>query len=167
MRSNRLIASLLLLAALASPAAAQEQAHLVVGAGVTGFARHNDRVRETTEFASVEYRGTRNLWRGVRPLAGLWVTTHGAAYVHAGLYRDFDLNSRWTATLHFSGGGFARRDGMDLGDTIEFQSGVDLFYRTHDGWRWGMTLRHISNGGLADSNPGTENLGIVLALPLR
>jgi len=159
-------AAAILASACVLPAAADEP-RIIFGTGVTGFARHNDRVRETTEFLSFEYRATPDLWRGVKPLAGLWATTRGAAYVHAGVYRDFNMNSHWTATLHFSGGAFARRDGMDLGDTIEFQSGVDLFYRMENGWRLGATLRHISNGGLADSNPGTENLGVVLALPLR
>lgn len=163
---QRQLAITILLVAIAAPAAAEESARLVLGTGVTGFARHNDRVRETTEFLSAEYRGTRDLYRGVKPLAGALATSKGALYVHAGLYRDFGLNSHWTATLHFSGGGFTRRDGMDLGDTIEFQSGVDLFYRMENGWRLGATLRHISNGGLADSNPGTENLGAVLALPV-
>jgi hypothetical protein len=159
--------AIIVLLAVSAPASAEDPARLVLGSGVTGFARHNDRVRETTGFLSAEYRGTRDLYRGVKPLTGVLVTTHGAAYLHAGLYRDFAMNANWTATLHFSGGAFARRDGMDLGNTIEFQSGVDLFYRMENGWRLGATLRHISNGGLADSNPGTENLGILVALPLR
>ena len=152
---------------LASPVAAQEPTRIVASAGVTGFARHNDHVRDTTEFAGLEIRGRRDLYRGIKPLAGAFVTSNGAAYLHAGVYRDFALGSRWTFTPHFSAGAFARRDGMDLGESLEFQTGLDLFYRINGGWRAGATLRHLSNAGLSDTNPGTENLGLLLALPLR
>jgi hypothetical protein len=167
MNLNQLMAAILLLAAIASPVAAQEPARIVASGGITGFARHNDHVRDTTEFLGLEYRGTRDVFRGVKPLAGGFATSNGAAYVHAGFYRDFGLSSRWILTPNFSLGAFARRDGMDLGNVLEFQSGLDLFYRLDNGWRVGATLRHISNGGLAEINPGTENLGIVLAMSLR
>jgi hypothetical protein len=36
-----------------------------------------------------------------------------------------------------------------------------------NGWRAGATLRHISNAGLADTNPGTESLGLLLVLPMH
>ena len=100
-------------------------------------------------------------------LAGGFASTNGAAYVHAGLYYDFNLAQSWVLTPHFSAGAFTRRDGMDLGDALEFQSGLDLFYRLDNGWRVGATLRHVSNAGLAKINPGTENVGIVLAVPVR
>lgn len=167
MRPNPLIAAILLLAAIASPVAAQEPARLVIGAGVTGFARHNEQVTETTEFLDFEYRGSSDLWRGVKPLAGLGMTTRSVAYARAGLYRDFTLSERWILTPHFSVGAASRRDGTDLGNTIEFLTGLDLFYQLHNGWRVGPTLSHVSNGGLAENNPGVENLGILLALPLR
>ena len=157
------------LALAGSPAHAQsgEPARIVFGAGVTGFARHNEQVTETTEFADVEYRGSTDLWRGVKPLAGVGITTRSAAYARAGLYRDFTLNPRWILTPHFSVGAASRREGTDLGNTIEFLTGLDLFYRLQNGWRLGGTLSHVSNGGLAENNPGVENLGLLLALPLR
>ena len=164
---RRHLATIALLAVIAAPAAAEEPARLVLGGGVTGFARHNEQVRETTEFLDIEYRGSSDLWRGVRPLAGIGMTTRGVGYARAGLYRDFSLNQRWILTPHFSVGAAARRDGTDLGNTIEFLTGLDLFYGLQNGWRVGATLSHVSNGGLADNNPGVENLGILLAFPLR
>ena len=167
MRPNTLLAAGLFLAAIARPVAAQEPAHIVIGAGLTGFARHNEEVRETTEFLDLEYRGSTDLWRGVKPLAGVGMTTQRVAYARGGLYRDFALNPSWILTAHFSVGAAARREGTDLGNTIEFLSGLDLFYRLRNGWRVGATLSHVSNGGLADNNPGLENVGILLALPLN
>ena len=160
-------ATALALAGSLAHAQSNEPARIVLGAGVTGFARHNEQVTETTEFVDVEYRGSADLWRGVKPLAGLGMTTRSVAYARTGLYRDFSLNPHWILTPHFSVGAAARREGTDLGNTIEFLTGRDLFYRLQNGWRVGATLSHVSNGGLAENNPGVENLGILLALPLR
>ncbi|HEY5896684.1 MAG TPA: hypothetical protein VIV54_03910, partial [Burkholderiales bacterium] len=85
MTSTRRIATLVLLAAVSFPAAAEDPARVVIGAGVTGFARHNEQVTETTEFVDVEYRGSTDLWRGVKPLAGVGMTTRSLAYARAGL----------------------------------------------------------------------------------
>jgi hypothetical protein len=167
MKLIQLIAAIAVMASIASPVSAQEPAQAVVSSGVTGFARHNDHVRDTTEFLALEYRGARDLYRGIKPLAGAFATSNGAAYVHAGVYRDFQLSSRWILAAHFSAGAFALRDGMDLGEVLEFQTGFDLSYRMDNGWRAGATLRHISNAGLADTNPGTESLGLLLVLPMH
>ena len=153
--------------ALASPVTAQEPARIVLGAGLTAFARHNEQVRETTAFLDLDYRGSTDLWRGVKPLVGLGMTTQSVAYVRGGVYRDFNLTPSWIFTAHFSAGAAARREGTDLGNTIEFLTGLDLFYRLQNGWRLGVTLSHVSNGGLAENNPGLENLGVLLALPLH
>ena len=164
---RRHLAMIVLMAMIAAPAVGQELARAVLGGGVTGFARHNEQITGTTQFLDVEYRGRTDLWRGVKPLAGVGMTTRSVAYARAGLYRDFDLSRRWTFTPHFSVGAASRREGTDLGNTIEFLTGVDLFYQLSNGWRFGPTLSHVSNGGLAKNNPGVENLGILVALPLR
>ena len=162
-----IIAIALALAGSLAHAQSSEPARLVFGAGVTGFARHNEQVTETTEFADVEYRGSTDLWRGVRPLAGVGMTSRSVVYARTGVYRDFTLNPRWTLTPHFSIGAASRKDGTDLGNTIEFLTGLDLYYGLRNGWRVGATLSNVSNGGLAENNPGVENLGILVALPLR
>lgn len=139
---------------------------LVLGAGVTGM-RHNSHVTDTEEVVSLEYRTSYDLWRGVKPLAGAFYGTDGSAYVHAGVYRDFELSSRWIVTAHFSAGAYGNGDKNDLGGTLEFQSGVDLFYRWEGGWRLGATLRHVSNAGIYDINPGIETISLLVAVPLR
>ncbi len=140
---------------------------LVLGAGATGIFRHNGHVTDTEEVASIEYRASYDLWRGVKPLAGAFAGTDGSAYVHAGVYRDFELSSRWFVTPHFSAGAYSNGNKNDLGGTLEFQSGVDLFYRWERGWRLGATLRHVSNAGIYDSNPGIETVAFLVSVPLR
>lgn len=163
----RALAPFVLLLAVAAPACAQEPPRLVLGAGATGFVRHNGHVHDTEAIASAEYRSRAALAYGLKPLAGAFATGDGSAYVHAGLYRDFDLSSRWIVSPHFSAGLYGRGSRNNLGYGLEFQSGVDLFYRMAQGWRIGATLRHVSNGGLADINPGIETLALVVAVPVE
>lgn len=160
-------ATAILALAMSAPLAAQEPAALVLGAGATGIFRHNSHVTDTEGVASIEYRASYDLWRGVKPLVGAFAGTDGSAYVHAGVYRDFELSSRWIVTPHFSAGAYSNGNKNDLGGTLEFQSGVDLFYRWERGWRLGATLRHVSNAGIYDSNPGIETVALLVSVPLR
>jgi lipid A 3-O-deacylase len=162
----RLAAAVLALA-LSAPVAAQEPPMLVLGAGAGGIIHHNTHVRNTETAASIEYRSSYDLYKGVKPLVGALAMSDGAAYVHAGAYRDFVLSPRWIVTPHFSAGAYGHGDKNDLGGTLEFQSGVDLFYRLERGWRVGATLRHISNAGTGDFNPGIETLAVLVSVPLR
>jgi hypothetical protein len=162
----RILAPIFLLLAVTTQAFAQEPSRLVLGAGATGFVRHNGHVRNTEGIVSAEYRWHARLPYGLEPLAGAFATDDGSAYLHAGVYRDFELSSRWIVTPHFSAGLYGRGSKNDLGYGLEFQSGVDLFYRMARGWRAGATLRHVSNAGLSDINPGIETLALLVAVPL-
>lgn len=157
------IASILLLLAVTAPALAQQ---VLVGAGATGFVRHNGHVRNTEAILSAEYRSRAALAYGLKPLAGAFATQDGSAYVHAGLYRDFQLAPRWTLVPHFSAGLYERGSRNDLGGALEFQTGIDVLYRLENGWQAGATLRHVSNGGIAEINPGIETMALLVAMPV-
>ena len=166
-------AAVFVLATLTAPAAAQDSASLVLGAGASGFFHHNGHVKNTVVTGSVEYRAAGDLssrydiLKGIKPLVGAFAMSDGTAYIHAGVYRDFALAPRWMLTPHFSAGAYSKGDKNDLGGTLEFQSGFDLFYRLDHDWRVGATLRHVSNGGLYDINPGIETLALIASIPLR
>ena len=155
------------LVALTASAVAQEPAHLVFGAGATAVFRHNEHVQDAVGLVSIEYRSGHELFAHVKPLAGAFATSDGGGYVHAGLYRDFTLSPRWVFTPHFSAGIYGHGSKIDLGDPPEYQTGLDLFYRLREGWRAGATLRHVSNGGAGDFNPGIETVALLVSLPLR
>ena len=163
-RQMRLAAAVLALA-MSAPVAAQEP--LVLGTGASGFWHHNSHVRNTVATGSVEYRSSYELFSEVKPLVGAFAMSDGTAYIHAGAYRDFALAPRWILTPHFSAGAYSKGDKNDLGGTLEFQSGIDLFYRLERGWRVGATLRHVSNGGIYEVNPGIETLAVLVSVPLR
>lgn len=158
---------------MSAPVAAQESPTLVLGAGASGIWHHNSHVQHTVETVSIEYRGsrelfsTRELLKEIKPLVGAFATSDGGVYIHGGAYRDFALAPRWIVTPHFSAGAYGKGSKNDLGGTLEFQSGVDLFYRLDHGWRLGATLRHVSNGGIYDVNPGIETLAVLVSVPLR
>jgi len=151
---------------MSAPVAAQESA-LVFGAGVSGMWHHNTHVQHTVEIVSMEYRSDHELLREIKPLVGAFATSDGSGYVHAGAYRDFPFAPRWVVTPHLSVGAYAHGSENNLGGRLEFQSGVDLFYRLDRGWRIGATLRHVSNAGTGDYNPGIETFAVLVSAPLR
>ena len=163
----RFAAAVVALGTLSTPAAAQEPATLVLGAGASGIWHHNSHVQHTVETVSVEYRSGHELFSEAKALVGAVAMSDGSAYLHAGIYRDFALAPRWIVTPHFSAGAYGRGSKNNLGGTLEFQSGVDLLYRLDRGWRIGTTLRHVSNGGIYDVNPGIETLAVLVSVPLR
>ena len=57
-------------------------------------------------------------------------------------------------------------DLLDLGNPIEFNSGVELAYRFAGQSRLGLAFDHISNAGIAKINPGVESLLLVYSYPL-
>src|SRR6267143_4081449 len=153
--------------AMSAPVAAQEPAMLVLGAGVSGMWHHNTHVQHTVEIVSMEYRSDHELLREIKPLVGAFATSDGSGYVHAGAYRDFPFAPRWVVTPHLSASAYAHGSKNNLGGRLEFQSGVDLFYRLDRGWRIGATLRHVSNAGTGDYNPGIETSAVLVSAPLR
>lgn len=168
----RLAAAVIALA-MSAPVAAQQSPMLVLGAGASGFFHHNGHVKNTVVTGSIEYRWGDDLssryefLKDLKPLVGALAMSDDTAYIHAGVYRDFSLAPRWSLTPHFSAGVYSKGDKNDLGGMVEFQSGVDLFYRLDHGWRLGATLRHVSNGGIYDVNPGIETLALLVSVPLR
>lgn len=167
----RFVGGVFLLGALVVPAAAEEPA-LVLGAGgdrhrPSQHQSYNTKVRNSAAELSAEYRSDRDLLRGVKPVARASASSDRQAYAHAGLYRDFALSSRWILSAHISAGLYGRGTKNDLGGALEFQTGLDLFYRLEGGARIGVTARHVSNAGSGDFNPGSETIALLYARPLR
>jgi lipid A 3-O-deacylase len=105
-------------------------------------------------------------WR-LTPAIGLAAMKNGARFVHTDLRRDFWLSERWILIPSFGVGLFKDGEDFSLGQTLEFRSGIEIVYRFHEQWRVGLALFHLSNGGLADRNPGTEALMLSLGVPLQ
>ena len=100
------------------------------------------------------------------PSVGLVVAQNGAYFVYSDLRYDFWLNDKWLLIPSFGLGAFNGSEQLQLGNKLEFRSGIEIAYRFHKKYRLGVAFFHISNGGIADKNPGTEVLVLSLSIPV-
>ncbi|MFN2339289.1 MAG: acyloxyacyl hydrolase [Gammaproteobacteria bacterium] len=100
------------------------------------------------------------------PSVGFAVSDSGANFIYADLKKDFFLTPHWYLTPSFGVGHFNETDQFRLGQALEFRSGLEGGYRFNNDYRLGLAIFHLSNGGLADENPGTEALVRSFTMPL-
>lgn len=150
----------LLGAAWATPAAAQDPSFLSFSVGYFDFNRQKDTAAEV----GVQYRAQEKLWI-FQPMAGGMVTSDGAANVYAGISLDIFFGNRIVLRPSFAPGLYFKGSGHDLGHVVEFRSGVELAYRFDNRARLGLEIYHLSNAHLADENPGEETIALVYSIP--
>lgn len=142
------------------PARAEDPAFLAVSAGYYDINDDYDAFE-----GRVEYRHDRKFWI-FKPFAGVMATSDEAVHGYAGVLVDIYFGRRWVLTPSFAPGVYRDGDGKDLGGTIQFRSQLELSYRFDDRSRLGLSVNHISNASIYDSNPGTESVAITYAIPL-
>jgi hypothetical protein len=104
---------------------------------------------------------------GLVPAVGFAFVDNDATYAYAELKRDFWLANGVVVTPSFGLGRFDPSLDFHLGQALEFRSGLEVAYELRDGYRVGIALFHLSNGGLAEENPGSEVLVASFSLPVR
>jgi len=109
----------------------------------------------------------------VKPLVGAFMTEYYAAMAYAGAKIDYKLG-RLVVTPSLAPGlysyGSDKRGSYDanrkytkkgyskpLGQILEFKSQIDIGFDTGSFGIFSLGLSHISNGDLADYNPGVNN----------
>lgn len=145
----------LVLGGATSPMAAQDDPRYAVSLG--SFDIING---DTAGEAGFEARFAPWRWDLI-PVAGLTVNTDGGGYAFAGVRYDWRFARRWIAAPHFAVTAFEEGDGRDLGSVLEFRSGLEVSYELDDGSRLGLSFYHLSNGGIDETNPGSESLVLV------
>lgn len=165
----RLVILTLILTALPGANASADQnksipnvAMLNLTVGQVGIA---DDINEPLRFG-VEYRFSSFSKWSIIPALGYARASNGASYLYSDLRLDIWLNNRWLLIPSFGLGAFDDSDEIQLGNKLEFRSGVELAYRFYKQYRIGLAVFHLSNGGLSDQNPGTEALVVSLCIPL-
>lgn len=109
-----------------------------------------------------------DIFHGLRPGVGGYVTSDKAMYGYAGLYWDVPITSELLIVPNFAAGGYSKGDhGKDLGNGIEFRSGIEVDYQFPYGTRLGIAFNHLSNASLGEHNPGVETLMLVYQHPLN
>lgn len=92
---------------------------------------------------------------------------HGEGYAALGALIDLHLGRGWFLTPHFGAGHYEDSGNYNLGSKIEFRSTVELSKRLPNRHRLGIGFGHLSNGPLANRNPGTEELYLTYSFPLK
>jgi lipid A 3-O-deacylase len=145
----------------AAPVAAEEDPPFLSIRG-GGFDVNDD---ETTAVFGVEYRSDyKDLY--LAPMVGGFVTAEGGLYGYAGVFLDVNLGERVVVRPSFSVGAFSNGGGKDLGGVVEFRSAISVAWRFDDRSRLGLEISHLSNAGIYDSNPGTENITLNYSIPI-
>ena len=114
----------------------------------------------------LQYRAApRTAW-ALMPGVGTAAGPDGMGYFYADVARDFALSRQWVMTLSLAAGLFLNGDSIGGNEHLEFQSGLAFSRRLSNGLRLGLAGHHISNGGLAHPNNGTETLVLFVAVPV-
>ena len=112
----------------------------------------------------VEYRHGKGYW-WIKPFGGAMLTSDWSSYFYAGILLDVQLTDHIYVVPSFAPGIYLHGDGRDLGGPVEFRSQIEVGWRFDDGTRAGVSLSHMSNADLYDSNPGVESLMLNISLP--
>jgi len=97
-------------------------------------------------------------WLGIAPAIGGTVSDYGSSYAYLGFRRDFPVGGRVSITPFTGVGVHHGGDGIDLGGSLQFRSGLELAVGVGARQRLSLSLYHLSNAGLQRPNPGTESL---------
>lgn len=100
------------------------------------------------------------------PAVGFAASSNGANFIYSDLRHDFYLNDRWILIPSFGVGIFTDSEEIQLGNELEFRSGLEIAYQFRNKVRAGIALFHLSNGGISNDNPGTESLVFSLCIPI-
>ena len=92
---------------------------------------------------------------GVRPTVLLVNADQGQHYFAAGLAKDVYKYNDFSVRVAFHAG--IVDESENLGDTIEFYSSFSGLYKFTESLSLEAEIGHISNGGLGDTNPGSES----------
>lgn len=144
-------------------ALAKDPAYVTVSSGYFDFVRGNDTGTEV----SLEYRSDFELgW--FKPFAHAAYVTNGMTFVGAGLLLDLQVGDNWIVQPSFAPTwwrGNSEQFDLDLGSALEFRSRLEVAYRFENKSRMGLSITHTSNGGFADTNPGTEAVMLNVSVP--
>ena len=118
----------------------------------------NDSIRNPVY--GLEYRLPKFTKWGLVPAFGYLNSEEGAEYTYADIKYTFTLSEHWGLLISTGVGFFDDGELLDLGHTIEFKSGFEVFYELTNLHRIGLAVNHYSNSRLSKRNPGTESITV-------
>ena len=141
---------------------------LTLGVGVFNVAGEDDATGKDHSSGQLElqFRPDWKLW-WIQPMVGGFVTWDGDVFGYLGISIDIPIGDHIIARPSFAPGLYGRGNGVDLGGTVQFRTGIELAWKFENGMRLGAEFYHLSNAGIYDENPGTESALLTFTLPLR
>lgn len=149
-----------------------------VGFNLPAYATEDDRLYFSIGYYDVfddedgidfraEYRSAHDYFDiGIKPFAGIEVTSDASIWAGGGLYYDWAVAPQWFVTPSFGVGLYEEGDSdKDLDHVIEFRSQLEVSYEFENAERIGTGISHISNAGLSDDNQGVEIVNISYSTP--
>jgi lipid A 3-O-deacylase len=100
------------------------------------------------------------------PTIGVAAANNGAKFIYSDLKHDFYFYDKWVLTPSLGVGLFDDSEEIHLGNEVEFREGLEFAYQFRNKMRAGIALFHMSNGGIASHNPGTEVLVFSFIIPV-
>ena len=151
-----------LVCGLSAAAVAEDQAQLMLGAGVFGFGVASDPNKVE---GRIEYRfahglfGTDGIFRGFKPVVGAAAQSSGSQFVFAGFAAPLEFGPNWEVVLE-GGPGYYRQgsSSLFLGGEFEFHVALATSYAISDTSRLGIGIYHISNANFHRKNPGVNSI---------
>lgn len=113
----------------------------------------------------IEYRFAKRLKWDLSPVLGAGHSENDASFIFIAVERDFFMTDSWILSPSLGVGSFDDGKDVMLGNDLEFRTGIKLSYQMKNKVRLGLELHHLSNGGLSDSNPGTEPAFVSISFP--
>jgi hypothetical protein len=117
--------------------------------------------------SGLEIRGG-PIWWELRVITGALAASDGNFFAYAGVLADVPAWNVLHFILSFAPGYSASGTDHSLGFPLIFRSTAEVSFRVTAQTRLGVSFSHMSNGKLAEPNPGVETLSLtltVLALP--
>jgi hypothetical protein len=145
----------------APQARADDPSFLAIGGG---YFDANKKSNTATEF-HLEYHSDFK-FLAFKPFGGVMGTTDKSYFAYAGIWLDIFWGNRVVTGFSVAPGYYHKGDGKDLGHKFEIRSQFEIAYRFDDRSRLGLSVSHMSNASVSDSNPGEETVALTYYYPL-
>lgn len=158
------LVALMLLMAPQSEAQAKndDPSFLVFGVGYFDFNKQDNTAVE----ARLEYHSDYK-FLDFKPFGGVTGTSDKGYFVYAGIWLDLFWGRRWVTSASVAPGYYEKGKGVDLGHHFEIRSQFELAYRFDNRSRLGVSVSHMSNASIINSNPGQETISVNYSFPLN
>jgi hypothetical protein len=139
---------------------AYDENYMSIGLGAHGAFDKQDKLAANLEWKGKRFDHDMLGVTNVSPLVGAMVDSEGDLYGFAGLLYDWNVDGQWHIVPSFAAGLYNTADngGIDLGGALQFRYGAEVNYALTPQSQIGMSLYQISNFGIYDTNPATEDV---------